>query len=158
MGKFFKQAEAESKSQQRLMGMVYAYEKGKLNLAKLPASLQKKIKNISKSMTNKEVKDYAETKHKGLPEVKKASLTLQLFNKLAAYNVNFTKLMNAFKNQKIHKNTQGALLNIISKNKNLTQMSNSRPEHAVQGALKVLRKTNPNKGKFISTPMGGKPR
>lgn len=70
MGKYFKQAKAESKSQQRLMGMVYAYEKGELNLAKLPASLQKKIKGISKSMTNKEVKVYAETKQKGLPETK----------------------------------------------------------------------------------------
>ena len=70
MGKYFKIAEAESKSQQRLMGMVYAYEKGELNLAKLPTSLQKKIKDISKSMTNKEVKDFAETKHKGLPETK----------------------------------------------------------------------------------------
>ena len=35
---------ASSKSQQRLMGMVYAYKSGKLDLDKLPQSLKDKIK------------------------------------------------------------------------------------------------------------------
>ena len=70
MGKYFKEAKAVSKSQQRLMGMVHAYEKGKLDLSKLPNFLKNKIKKISKSMSYKEVKDFAKTKHKGLPENK----------------------------------------------------------------------------------------
>jgi hypothetical protein len=68
-----------SKSQQRLMGMVYAYKKGELNLDKLNKSLADKIKSIAdgsknkdgektKGMSLKAVKDFAKTKHEGLPE------------------------------------------------------------------------------------------
>lgn len=73
---------AKSKSQQRLMGMVYAYKDGKLDLDKLPKSLADKIKGIAdgerrktgdkrkktKGMTKTDAKKYASTKHKGLPE------------------------------------------------------------------------------------------
>jgi len=71
-----------SKSQQRLMGMVYAYKTGKLDLDDLPKSLANKIKGISdgrkrttgdkrrktKGMSDEEARRYASTKHKGLPE------------------------------------------------------------------------------------------
>ncbi len=68
-----KTSEAKSKSQQRLMGMVHAYQNGELdNFSELDPSLQKKIKSMAKSMTKSESKDYAETKHKGLPEEKNA--------------------------------------------------------------------------------------
>ena len=53
---------SKSKAQQRFFGMVDAYKKGKL---KNPS---KKIKDASKEMTMGSVKDFAETKHKGLPE------------------------------------------------------------------------------------------
>jgi hypothetical protein len=53
---------AKSKRQQRLMGMVRAIQKGKM---KAPS---KKLKDIAKSMKKKDTKEYAETKHKGLPE------------------------------------------------------------------------------------------
>lgn len=53
---------AKSKAQQRFMGMVDAYKKGDMPDAS-PA-----IKKAAKSMTKKEVKDFAKTKHKGLPE------------------------------------------------------------------------------------------
>ena len=59
-----KRAEAESKSQQRFMGMVYAYKQGELPNA--PASVRKAARNMSLA----QVKDYAETSHKGLPEKK----------------------------------------------------------------------------------------
>lgn len=52
---------AKSKSQQRLFGMVHAYQKGEL---KNPSS---EIKSIAKSISKKDAEDFAETKHKGLP-------------------------------------------------------------------------------------------
>lgn len=64
-----KTAEAKSKSQQRLMGMVHAYQNGELrNFKDLSPSLKKKIKEMANSMSKSETKDYAETKHKGLKE------------------------------------------------------------------------------------------
>jgi len=68
-----KTSKAESKSQQRLMGMVHAYQNGTLeNFSELPSGLQKKIKDMAMSMSSKQTKDYAETKHKGLKEKKKS--------------------------------------------------------------------------------------
>lgn len=73
---------ASSKSQQRLMGMVYAYKNGNLDLEDLPKSLSDKIKDIAdgtrrktgdkrkktKGISKKSSKDFASTKHEGLPE------------------------------------------------------------------------------------------
>ena len=57
---------AKSKSQQRLFGMVHAYQKGELD------NPSKEIKDIAKSISKKDAEDFAETKHKGLPnKVKK---------------------------------------------------------------------------------------
>jgi len=53
-----------SKAQQRFMGMVHAVKSGKL---KAPS---KEVADAAKSMLKKDAKDYAETKHKGLPEKK----------------------------------------------------------------------------------------
>lgn len=59
---------AKSKSQQRLMGMVHAYQKD----GSLPddKELAAKVKEVAKSISKKDAKDFAETKHKKLPEVK----------------------------------------------------------------------------------------
>lgn len=73
---------ANSKTQQRLMGMVHAYQNGDIDLDKLPKSLSDKIKGIAdgvrkktgdkrkhtKGISKNAAKDYASTKHKGLPE------------------------------------------------------------------------------------------
>jgi hypothetical protein len=73
---------AASKSHQRLMGMVYAYKKGDLDLKDLSPSLAKKIKDIAdgkkrktgdrrkktKGISLKNAKEFASTKHEGLPE------------------------------------------------------------------------------------------
>lgn len=78
---------SSSRSQQRLMGMVYAYKSGKLDLDTLPESLSKKVKEIAdgarrktgdrrrktKGMDINDVKDFASTKHKGLPQKVKES-------------------------------------------------------------------------------------
>ena len=53
---------SKSKSQQRFFGMVDAYKKGEL---KNPS---KKIKKAADNMSMGDVKDFAETKHKGLPD------------------------------------------------------------------------------------------
>ncbi|MDC0008864.1 DUF3008 family protein [bacterium] len=56
---------ATSKSQQRLMGQAYAYKKGELDSKEVSSE----IKELADSMTLKQLKDFASTKHEGLPEV-----------------------------------------------------------------------------------------
>ena len=51
-----------SVKQQRAMGMAYALRKGKLD----PDKVSDSVKNISKSMTLKQLKDFASTSHKDL--------------------------------------------------------------------------------------------
>lgn len=53
---------SKSKAQQRFFGMVDAYKKGEMKNA------SSKIKKAANGMTMGDVKDFAETKHKGLPE------------------------------------------------------------------------------------------
>jgi hypothetical protein len=65
---------AKSKSQQRFMGMVHAYQKGELNTSDMDKDLLSKIKSTAKSMSKGEAKKYAETKHKGLPEEVKENI------------------------------------------------------------------------------------
>lgn len=55
---------AVSGSQQRLFGMVHAYQKGKLKKA------TKKIREIARHISEDDAKHFAETKHNGLPERK----------------------------------------------------------------------------------------
>jgi hypothetical protein len=56
---------AESKKQQRLMGMVRAVQKGEMK------SPSETVAKLAQSMKKKDVKDFASTKHDGLPEKKK---------------------------------------------------------------------------------------
>lgn len=58
-----------SKSQQRLMGMAYAAKKGELDSSKLGPS----VKKLMESMSKKQLKDFAKTKHEGLPERKESA-------------------------------------------------------------------------------------
>lgn len=53
---------SKSKAQQRFFGMVDAYKKGEMKNA------SSKIKKAANGMSMNDVKDFAETKHKGLPE------------------------------------------------------------------------------------------
>lgn len=53
---------SKSKAQQRFFGMVDAYKKGEMKNA------SSKIKKAADGMSMSDVKDFAETKHKGLPE------------------------------------------------------------------------------------------
>ena len=54
---------AKSKSQQRFMGMVRAVQKGE-------KAASPEIAKVATSMSKSDVKDFAKTKHKGLPEKK----------------------------------------------------------------------------------------
>jgi len=55
---------AVSKAQQKFMGMVHAAQKGE-------KAASKEVGDVAKTMKKKDVKDFAQTKHKGLPEKKK---------------------------------------------------------------------------------------
>lgn len=54
-----------SKAQQRLMGMAYSLKKGEMD----PKDASQEVKDLADSMTLKQLKDFASTKHEGLPEV-----------------------------------------------------------------------------------------
>lgn len=58
---------AQSKKQQRFMGMVHAQQKGELS----NASAQ--VKSVAKSMSKQDATDFASTKHTDLPEKKQPS-------------------------------------------------------------------------------------
>jgi len=55
---------AVSQAQQKLMGMAYAYKKGELENA------SETVKKIASSMSMKELRDFAKTKHENLPNKK----------------------------------------------------------------------------------------
>ena len=58
---------SKSKSQQRFFGMVKAYKDGKLNTKNIDNKFIKKIKKAA-AMSTGDIDDFAETKHKGLPQ------------------------------------------------------------------------------------------
>lgn len=69
MGRSYQQfaEEAKSKSQQRLMGMVRAAQKGEMD------NPSEQVKKLAKTMKKKDVKDFASTKHDDLPEKKEVN-------------------------------------------------------------------------------------
>lgn len=58
---------AKSQSQQKFFGMVHAYKKGELDTSSVPDDVMAKIRKTAKSIKDKDAKDFASTKHKGLP-------------------------------------------------------------------------------------------
>lgn len=54
---------ATSKAQQRLMGMAYSLKKGEMK----QSDASSEVKELADSMSLKQLKDFAETKHNGLP-------------------------------------------------------------------------------------------
>lgn len=59
---------AQSKSQQKLMGIVHAIQKGDAD----PNDFSKGAQQVAKDMNPDDVKDFASTSHKGLPDKKEA--------------------------------------------------------------------------------------
>lgn len=74
---------ALSQQQRKLMGLALAYKRGKIDASKV----SKSIKDLAKSMSEKELVAYASTKHKGLPKkVNKSEgkITREEMNQLVA--------------------------------------------------------------------------
>jgi len=70
---------SKSKAQQRFMGMVHAVKKGELS----PSKVSDKVKKAASSMSKKDAKDFASTKHKGKPEkVKQETRVRSLIKKM----------------------------------------------------------------------------
>jgi len=68
---------SKSKQQQKFMGMVHALKKGDIE----PSSVSKSVKDAAKSMSKKDTKDFASTKHKNLP----LKVKQEILNKLKEY-------------------------------------------------------------------------
>ena len=64
---------AKSKSQQRLFGMALAVRKGEMKRSEAP---QEVLDIVDGKMTDKEIEDFASTKHKGLKEYVKEQLSI----------------------------------------------------------------------------------
>lgn len=62
---------AVSQQQQKIMGLALAFKRGEVPASKV----SQKVKDLAKSMSEKELEKYASTKHKGLPtKVKESNL------------------------------------------------------------------------------------
>ena len=78
---------SKSKAQQRFMGLVHGLKKGDIS----SSDVSKKVKKAASSMSKKSVKDFASTKHKGLPkkvkqETKVRSLIRKMVREIMAEN------------------------------------------------------------------------
>lgn len=98
-----------SKAQQRLMGQAYAYKKGSLKNKDLDPKYAEQIKNLSDSMTMKQLKDYASTKHIGL--VDKVNDSKILSFRMFLENLNNNELYNYYLNM-YKDNYKGDKLNL----------------------------------------------
>lgn len=81
---------AKSKSQQRLMGMAYALKTGEMKKSDFDnKSLYKKVKKLSDNMSKEDLKDYAETSHKNLPDKKEQVLRQYIKHIINEYRRSF---------------------------------------------------------------------
>ena len=65
---------SKSKQQQKFMGMAHALKKGEMK----PSDASPELKKVAKSMSDKDVKDFASTAHKGLPKKVKQEIVKKL--------------------------------------------------------------------------------
>ena len=80
---------AVSKAQQKFMGMVHGLQKGTVK----PSKVSGKVKKVAKSMKKKSAKDFASTKHKGLPKKVKS----ESVNEVSFSSVPTKKLVKQYK-------------------------------------------------------------
>jgi hypothetical protein len=69
---------AVSKAQQKFMGMVHATQKGDMEAP------SKEVEKAADSMSKKSAKDFASTKHKGLPNKKDEGMCMECGDKKTA--------------------------------------------------------------------------
>lgn len=65
---------SKSKAQQKFMGAVYALKKGDIN----PSDVTPAVRKVAKDMKKSDAKDFASTKHKGLPKKVKQEIIKRL--------------------------------------------------------------------------------
>ena len=80
---------AVSKAQQKFMGIVHGLQKGTVK----PSKVSGKVKKVAKSMKKKSAKDFASTKHKGLPKKVKS----ESVNEVSFSSVPTKKLVKQYK-------------------------------------------------------------
>ena len=91
---------ANSKAQQRFMGMVHAADKGET-----PASPE--VAKVSASMDDKDAEDFASTKHAGLPD-KMREAVLKELRSVKAIQTDYSKVLDAMeKHLDLYKKSKG---------------------------------------------------
>ena len=65
---------SKSKAQQKFMGAVYALKKGDIK----PSDVTPAVRKVAKDMKKSDAKDFASTKHKGLPKKVKQEIIKRL--------------------------------------------------------------------------------
>jgi acylphosphatase len=91
-----------SKQQQKLMGLALSVKKGDTPKSKV----SKKVQDMSKDMSKKDLEDFASTKHKGLPSKKETKETVKGLEE---------SIMKLIENHLPPTTTKGELLNSIKK-------------------------------------------
>jgi len=92
---------AQSKAQQRFMGMVHATQKGDI---KAPS---KEVEKAADSMSDKDAKDFASTKHKGLPDKIKEIIISEL-RSIRAIQTDYAKVIDTIeKHLDLYKKSKG---------------------------------------------------
>jgi len=94
---------AKSKSQQRLMAQAYEIKKGELKPEDLNPAYRDEIVKLADSMTMQQLKDFAETSHKGLKENTHKMKHIKLFEQFINEQTAIDKLK---PNQKVYVATQ----------------------------------------------------
>ena len=87
---------AQSQQQQKLFGLALAFKRGEV-----PASeVSDEIKDIADRMSEKEIEDFAATKHKGLPKMKEQlrKIVREIMRERAISEIELSKSVNEAKN------------------------------------------------------------
>jgi len=114
-------------AQQRLMGQAYALKTGELKSSDLDPKYRKQIEDLAASMTEKDLKDFAETSHKGLPQKVKENYTMTnnyiptFENFLNEATVPKFSMLDYSKLSSREKQLHGELSQVIFKYKNLNK-------------------------------------
>lgn len=126
---------AQSKSQQALMGMAYAYKTGKLDTKGIDAELLDKVKKLADGMTEKQLKDFASTKREKLPD--KVS---EGFNEIYSNLINEGVSVNTRKYYTVHlKEPKGTGMWMFQIGDKVEQFSNMKYADAKKEAIKIAK-------------------
>lgn len=125
-----------SKSQQKLFGMIHAYQKGKIPADKVSP----KIKKMAKTVSPEDVVKYASTTHKGLDEILQDIYNSPAYIEETIREINETQIPAEIKGELIDIYTAG-MLSMVTENltNNKKQELLSLPVHKMVAlAYKML--------------------